>query len=120
PTSPDARFEESFLDYRMSRFDAVVERLRPRTLPSLPPSILKSWCQLVLAMAYQRLGKTAEATQELNAARVIADKAIGRPDREVPDGLSWPDWLRYQILRREAEELILYAGFPTDPFAWER
>ena len=37
--------------------------------------------------------------------------------REVTPSGYWHDWLRYNMLRREAEALILDPDFPADPFA---
>jgi hypothetical protein len=72
--------------------------------------------RLVLAMAYQRLGEATKAWALLEEVAAVW-KAI---EAERVDGaVAMPaiDWLPLQIYRREAEALILDAGFPADPFA---
>jgi WD40 repeat protein len=68
---------------------------------------------LFLAMAHHRLGHTLDARRCLKeATRLI----VALADDQRP--ISWPDRVEYQILRREAEALILYDPvFPADPFA---
>jgi hypothetical protein len=69
-----------------------------------------------LGMAHHRLGHTLDARRCLNEASrpIVALVANERP-------ISWPDRLEYQILRREAEAVILYDSiFPADPFAPDR
>ena len=76
---------------------------------------------LLLAMSHERLGHHAEARQWL-------DKAIRSIDdhlKDLPEGVRPAimfsndfDWRDYQILRAEAEALILYDPiFPANPFA---
>jgi len=73
--------------------------------------------RLVLAMAYQRLGNVAKARALLGEVRqwwnsVEASKIDGAVS------MLTPDWLCVQILRSEAEALILQdPDFPADPFA---
>ena len=56
-----------------------------------------------------------------NMARVLDHLGVWKAiEAEKVDGaVSMPatDWLTLQIYRREAEALILDAGFPADPFA---
>jgi serine/threonine protein kinase/predicted Zn-dependent protease len=105
------------VDYRAGRFEAAAERLRSlREMGSSidrPPIITG---RLFLAMAYRRLGRTAEARQELFAASEEIARVLGA-DREIPPDGYWHDFLRFQLLRHEAEALILDPDFPADPFA---
>ena len=72
--------------------------------------------RLVLAMAHERLGHTAQARAFLAEAqrlwqRIEAMKIDGAVASYTPD------WPCVQLLRREAEALILYDPvFPADPF----
>ncbi len=104
------------VNYRAGRFEAVTERLRSlRGAESRnDESIITG--RLILAMAYRRLGRTVEAGRELCSARREITRVVGT-DREIPPPGFWHDWLRLQLLRHEAEELILDPDFPADPFS---
>ncbi len=73
--------------------------------------------RLVLAMAHHRLGNVAQSHASLDEVErwwkgVEATKTDGAVD------MTATDWLPLQLLRREAEAMILYAPiFPADPFA---
>jgi WD40 repeat protein/tetratricopeptide (TPR) repeat protein/tRNA A-37 threonylcarbamoyl transferase component Bud32 len=73
--------------------------------------------RLVLAMAHERSGHVAQARALLADAR----RTWGRIEATKTDGavvLPSTDWLPLQLLRCEAEVLILYDPvFPADPFA---
>ena len=58
--------------------------------------------RLFLAMAQHRLGRAAEAERTFDEAtrRTSSQGADDRP-------ISWPDRVEYEVLRREAEALIL-------------
>jgi serine/threonine protein kinase/WD40 repeat protein/tetratricopeptide (TPR) repeat protein len=67
----------------------------------------KSLNWLVLAMAHHHLGRNAEARTSLEQARLLAGKASPMQ----PPGADWPDMaptdiVEFELLRREAEELI--------------
>jgi hypothetical protein len=101
------------VDYRAGRFEAAVERLSSR-MPEPYRGVYFATSHVVLAMAYHRMGRAAEARRELVAAsRADTDLAEG----EVPLSGYGHDVLRYHLLRHEAEALILDPDFPTDPFA---
>jgi hypothetical protein len=72
---------------------------------------------LVLAMANERLGHAAQARALLAEVQRLWE----RIEAAKTDGaVSMPtvDWLPVQVLRREAEAVILYDPvFPADPFA---
>src|SRR5262249_43054122 len=72
---------------------------------------------LLLAMAHQRLGHVSLARAVLDEVRT---RWGGTPATEADGAVTMPatDWLSLQLLRREAETLILYDPvFPNDPFA---
>ena len=61
----------------------------------------------ILAMAYHRLGREAEARAELEQGRAIIDKKFrGRLDRGTPVQGFWFDWAFARILLRESATLI--------------
>ncbi len=78
---------------------------------------------LLLAMAHQKLGQSAEARKELEVGRKLLN-VLGRShgERDSRDeGLmtyGWTERLHAKIILDEAEALILYDPiFPADPFA---
>ena len=100
------------VDYRAGRYKSVVDRhLGLAEGPNWMPTY-----RLFLAMAYQRLGQPGPARQHLLSATEEIRRYLGS-DREIPAHGNWHDILRFQILRREAEALILDSAFPADPFA---
>jgi tetratricopeptide (TPR) repeat protein len=68
--------------------------------------------QIVLAMAYQRLGHKLEARQLLSESSKSL-RSIGT--KQFEQGVYWLDWLMNDLLRREAEALIRLAESPTPP-----
>jgi Flp pilus assembly protein TadD len=70
--------------------------------------------QLVLAMAHQRLGNAEEARSWLQkAGDTRGDKARGvKPGQVIGTAAPWWDRGDFQILRREAEGLILKPNLP--------
>jgi tetratricopeptide (TPR) repeat protein len=105
------------VDYRAGRFEAAVERLSARKLDDELYPIERYTSHVVLAMAYHRLGRAAEARRELVAASRVDRANSDLAEREVPLSGYWHDQLRYHLLRHEAEALILDPDFPPDPFA---
>lgn len=68
---------------------------------------------LYLAMAYQKLGRPADARAVLTDALRASGVDVLRPL-----GPGWSDWLMCRIVAREAEAVVLYYPiFPADPFA---
>jgi tetratricopeptide (TPR) repeat protein len=96
----------SLAHYRNDEFDLAIKCARE--------SNAKDWRGggkalnwLVLAMAHSRLGHAAEAHAALKQARELG----GRASPQHPPGTRWPDMappdvLAFELLRREAEELI--------------
>ena len=106
------------VDYRAGRFEAAVKRLSARNY-ELPVNrgVFGATSHMILATAYHRLGRAAEARRELNMTSEVLRVHPESAKWEVPPLGVWDDWLRYNILRREAEALILDPDFPADPFA---
>jgi hypothetical protein len=57
-------------------------------------------------MAHHRLGQGGEARQALARARELAEQRLPKPEKGEPLGGAWDDWIRFQVLRREAEGLL--------------
>jgi WD40 repeat protein/serine/threonine protein kinase/tetratricopeptide (TPR) repeat protein len=105
--------------YRAGRFEEAIKRLgelSTSTSGKQETPSARAQSRLVLAMAHQRMGNAAEARALLDEVlrwwnTVEAAKIDGAVSLPVPE------WLWLQVLRREAEVLILFApAFPTDPF----
>jgi tetratricopeptide (TPR) repeat protein len=90
-------------DYRDGRFASAITWLDKSLSADSDwrPLSLDATAHLFLAMAHQQLGRPAEARQAL-------DKATKMMAQKLPDdpGMDWDDWLRFQIVRREAEALV--------------
>ena len=72
---------------------------------------------LRLALAQSRLGHTQAGTR-LHGQIPACLKRVEDTKSDGAVSLSTTDWLPLQLLRREAEALILYDPvFPADPFA---
>src|SRR5262249_40592904 len=90
-------------DYRAGQF--------ARALPWLQKSVgaRDPYCDptanLVLALAHHRLEQAGEARLALDKADGIIKARFPKIEKEGP-GADWDDWLRFQILRREAGALI--------------
>jgi hypothetical protein len=72
----------------------------------------------VLAMAHHRLGHRDEARQWLEQARGRRGDARSRRwVQYFTSSGAWWDRVEFQLLLREADEMILDAAFPADPFS---
>jgi tetratricopeptide (TPR) repeat protein len=105
--------------YRAGRYEEAIKRLgelitsssgKPETGPA------GAQIRLVLAMAHQRMGNATQARALLDeVVRWWNNVEAGKTDGAV--SVPAPEWLWLQVLRREAELLIvLDPAFPTDPF----
>jgi Flp pilus assembly protein TadD len=92
--------------YRQGDLDAAVQRLEASRAA---PGVGVAWRKLFLAMAYHRLGHTAEAQEllieatqwiEKNAQEKLAEGA------ELEQPLLWCQRLELQLLHQEARELL--------------
>jgi tetratricopeptide (TPR) repeat protein/serine/threonine protein kinase len=107
-----------FLAYRTGRFRAAVERLAP--LPdngatTSADQAIRGLACVIRAMAFRQLDESDEARRQLAAADALARSVNFDADRAGPLPFYWNDWLRYRILRREAEELLRAPAAPADP-----
>jgi serine/threonine-protein kinase len=93
-------------DYREGQFPSALERLGKSLSPGSEVIYLDSMAYLFLAMAHQRLGQGEEAQQALYKARFLMNEHFPKLERGQFLGPDWADWLRFQIVRREAEALI--------------
>src|SRR5262249_440367 len=108
---------QGLYEYRAGRPESAVACLLTAR-STFDDSALNPTVRLVLAMAYQRTGRPAEARQELQRARNAVEQSGFAPWGEGDLPFCWMDWLRLRILLHEAEGLILYDPiFPADPFA---
>ena len=102
--------------YRAGQFAEAIQRLDESNAGDWQPSG-KMLNRLGLAMAHHRLGHAAQACRLLDEVElwwkgVDPKKTAGAVDITITD------WLQLQVLRREAEAVILYDPiFPADPFA---
>jgi hypothetical protein len=86
--------------------------------PSIDAPEAGPMLQLALALAYQHLGKPAEARARIHEAGRLIREVAGPEglDRVLPADSA--AWLRCRVLLREAEAKILYdRTIPADPFA---
>ena len=93
-------------DYREGEFAKAVDGLRQILSPGREVAYLDSMAYLFLAMSQQRLGRVEEARESMSKARVVAEEKFPKVDRGQLLDANWPDWLRFQIQRREAEALV--------------
>jgi len=90
--------------YRAGQAEAAIRTLEEGLRDHAAGGGISDW--LFLAMAHHRLGQVDKARRWLDKSAVDA----------APPA-TWDQRLALQILRREAESLILDSGFPVDPFA---
>jgi Tfp pilus assembly protein PilF len=115
--SPYTPLTQGLYEYRAGRPESAVEHLLT-ACSMFADAAHGATVRLVLAMAYQRTGRPAEARRELQRVRDAVEQSGFDPWREGDLPFVWWDWLRLHLLLREAETLIVYDPiFPTDPFA---
>jgi WD40 repeat protein/Flp pilus assembly protein TadD len=105
--------------YRAGRFEEAIKRLDELMTSSSgkqETGPARAQIRLVLAMAHQRLGNATKARALLDeVVRWWDNVEAGKTDGAV--SVPAPEWLWLQVLRREAEALIVFdPAFPTDPF----
>ncbi len=113
-TLPYFLLASGLAEYRLERFAAAEKRLRASLATGGRSWNLRVPAQLVLAMTLQKQGRAAEALAQWTVARTIFDRDV--PELDQANGISWHDVLICRALLREAESLLLDAGFPSDPF----
>jgi Flp pilus assembly protein TadD len=93
--------------YRQGDLDAAVQRLEASIRAA--PGVGAAWKKLFLAMAYHRLGRTADAQDLLmEATRWIAKNAQEQlaEGAELEQPLLWCQRTELQLLHLEAQELL--------------
>jgi WD40 repeat protein/tetratricopeptide (TPR) repeat protein len=102
--------------FRAGHLDEAIARLEESNAASWTEEG-KAQNRLVLAMAYQRQGNVPKARVELDE---VTKWWNGLEAAKTDDAITMPttDWLPIQVLRREAEAVILHDPvFPADSFA---
>jgi tetratricopeptide (TPR) repeat protein len=106
---PWAIFAKGLAEYRARHYAVAVDWLKrvPPNATAQFPWYLSATGSAVLAMARHQLSQTEEARTALGQARsILAEKMPKLEKGERFDFYLWHDWLRAQILYREAEALI--------------
>ncbi len=117
PSDAFTHWTEGLYLTRDGRPGAALEAYRPVEASIIYPTILAQF-HVVKAIAYQRSGLPTEARRELDETRRLVEASKFDPRHEGLYHDSWHDWMRIQILLREAEALILHDPiFPANPFA---
>jgi WD40 repeat protein/tetratricopeptide (TPR) repeat protein len=102
--------------YRADHLDEAISRLEESNAGGWSQGG-KAQNRLLLAMAHHRLGHVMQARAILDEVRTWWGAALAT-EAEGPVAMPTTDWLPLQLLRREAEALILFDPvFPDDPFA---
>jgi serine/threonine protein kinase/tetratricopeptide (TPR) repeat protein len=101
--------------YRSGQYDQAIRQLQEARVGQ-PPLPIRLLCHPVLAMAYHRLGRSAEAHQALGEAAKVLDQWTGQ-HYAGPEGVwldpPWWDYLECQLLYREAK-LLIEGSLPPD------
>ncbi|MBI1917216.1 MAG: protein kinase [Planctomycetes bacterium] len=92
-------------DYRAGNYTGALKRLRQAIVPVDDYPAREALNHLFLAMAHHQLGHADEATRALAQARAVEGRV--KPQRVERPDLDEIEWLRVEIVRREAEALIL-------------
>jgi WD40 repeat protein/serine/threonine protein kinase/tetratricopeptide (TPR) repeat protein len=93
-------------DYRAGQFASAIGWLEKSLTPGAENIYLDGTAYLFLAMAHHGLRHGEEAQQALNKARYLMNERFPKADRGQTLGAAWAEWLRFHIVRREAEALV--------------
>jgi serine/threonine protein kinase/predicted Zn-dependent protease len=111
-------------DYRAGHFAQAIDRLNQMLSLKLEPcyssnrylsrsnQFLDGTAHVFLAMAHQRLGHSDQAMQALDQARRMEEPRQMVIKRFGP---VWNEWLRFHIVRKEAERLVAGGGSQRIP-----
>jgi serine/threonine protein kinase/tetratricopeptide (TPR) repeat protein len=105
---------QAMAEYRAGHRTAAVDWLE-RFAPQTGGAHSDATAFAVLAMAQHHLGRSEAARAALSNAQAILRTKMPDPQRERPFGNDWHDWLRAQILCREAEALLKSSASPETP-----
>src|SRR5262249_17808487 len=97
-------------DYRAGHFALAIDRLNQMLSLEREPwysadPYLVGTAHLFLAMAHQRLGHADQARRALDQARRIEPRYTKSGGNKTL-GRFWNEWLRFHIVRQEAERLV--------------
>lgn len=92
-------------DYRAGQFAAAVAGVN-RVTPTPDGGSLDATAYVILALAEQRRGRPAEARQALARARALRAQRLLRLVGGQRSDEDWLNWLRCEVLLRQADELI--------------
>jgi len=105
PNNAWFRLARGMAEYRGDNLRAAVEWLDKALAAQSKNGYCDAPAHLLLAMARHRLGETDEARQALQTAVELMEQFPKLDGGDLGDG--WHDWLVCQILRREAESVVL-------------
>src|SRR5262249_45731402 len=97
-------------EYRVGRFTTAVDWLGKSLSPGSEVTYLDATADLLLSMAHHRLQQPCQARDAMAKAHVVMEQKFPKTNSGL--GADWSDWLRFQIIRREAEALV---GLPLTP-----
>jgi tetratricopeptide (TPR) repeat protein len=97
---------KALAEYRAGRCAKAIACLNHRVAPKAGGDSLDATAFALLATARKRLGQDKEARAALDQAQAILEHKQPKPERGQRFGADWHDWLRCQILCREAEALL--------------
>jgi hypothetical protein len=92
-------------DYRARDWESGIKRANGVLACPQEPS-RDAMAHIILAMSLHQGDQVALARNSLAEARVLIDKKMPQVNRGEHFNDNWSDWLRCQILLREAEALI--------------
>lgn len=103
--APYAQFVRGFAEYRRGNYEAAEAWLQKALRVRAKDWVVAVPAQLVLAMTQHQRGQAKVARETLaQAITFLNTKATNASEPAL--GPNWPDWLAYQVIRREAEALI--------------
>jgi WD40 repeat protein/regulator of sirC expression with transglutaminase-like and TPR domain len=90
--------------FRCGELPEAIEQLEKSLTPAHAVLYLDAAAHVVLAMTHHRLGHAQQANESLTRARELMKRMPGLMDARLR--ADWADWLRVQILFKEAETLL--------------
>jgi hypothetical protein len=115
-SAPRFSYIQALAHYRAGQHEQSI-RVLSTTMETDPHWAANALIRLVLAMAHHRLGHAEEARHWLEKAHdARGGETWGvKPGQVLGVTAPWLDRCEYQILRREADELILGSVLPAKP-----
>jgi tetratricopeptide (TPR) repeat protein len=97
--------DRALADYREGAFARAIARLK-KVRPLSDEASLQATVCVLLAMAHHRRNQASEARAALDEARKLEEDKLPKLDRGQRFDKEWHNWLRFRVLRHEAETLI--------------